>query len=234
MWDTVSGLTPQGYLAIVGDRLIVPCGAQLPAFLDLKTGELQKYTMGWGGRLGLPKGCWFVAGVGKYLSHGGDLYDITRPNEERLEETKPGQTDYKPMLYPGGWTRLEIERANQRELDRFSQPVMTPDVMYESDQSIVARDLTEYTLQKRTAGQHPFAPRQRRSSGQLWGRVSPALGTSLEPPGPHQGRQQALRGWAGHRGSQSTLPARNRKSCGVRRSRAHHSGCWPPTISCSS
>jgi len=152
-WDhgvgQVSGLTPQGYLAIVGDRLIVPSGAQLPAFLDLKTGELQKYTMGWGGRLGMPKGCWFVAGVGKYLSHGGDLYDITRPNEERLAETKPGQKDYKPMLYPGGWTRLEIERANQRELDRFSQPVMTPDVMYESDQSIVARDLTEYTLQKR-------------------------------------------------------------------------------------
>jgi len=44
-----SGLTPQGYLAIVGDRLVVPCGAQLPAFLNLKTGELQKYTMGWGG-----------------------------------------------------------------------------------------------------------------------------------------------------------------------------------------
>ena len=57
-----AGLTPQGYLAIVGDRLIVPCGAQLPAFLDLKTGKLQTYTMGWGGRLGLPKGCWFVAG----------------------------------------------------------------------------------------------------------------------------------------------------------------------------
>ena len=34
-----AGLTPQGYLAIVGDRLIVPCGTQLPAFLDLKTGR---------------------------------------------------------------------------------------------------------------------------------------------------------------------------------------------------
>jgi len=158
-WDhgvgQYSGLTPQGYLAIVGDRLVVPCGAQLPAFLDLKTGVLQKYTMGWGGRLGLPKGCWFVAGVGKYLSHGGDLYDIIRPNEERLEKTKPGQTDYKPMLYPGGWTRLEIERANQRELDRFSQPVMTPEVMYESDRSIMARDLAEYTLQKWTADNIP-------------------------------------------------------------------------------
>ena len=150
-----AGLTPQGYLAIVDDRLIVPCGAQLPAFLDLKTGELHKYSMGWGGRLGLPKGCWFVAGAGKYLSHAGDLYDITRPSDERLPKTAPGQTDYKPNLYPGGWTRLEIERANQRELDRFSQPVMTPDVIYESDQSIVARDLTAYTLQKRTVDNIP-------------------------------------------------------------------------------
>ena len=150
-----AGLTPQGYLAIVGDRLVVPCGAQLPAFLDLKTGQLQTYTMGWGGRLGLPKGCWFVAGVGKYLSHAGDLYDITRPSEERFPKTKPGGRDYKPMLYPGGWTRLDIERANQRELDRFCQPVLTPEVAYESNQGIVARDLTEYTLQKLTPDNIP-------------------------------------------------------------------------------
>ena len=150
-----SGLTPQGYLAIIGDRLIVPCGAQLPAFLDLKTGELQTYTMGWGGRLGLPKGCWFVAGIGKYLSHAGDMYDITRPNEERFPKTQPDETDYKPLLYPGGWTRLDIERANQRELDSFRQPVLTPEILYESDRKIVARDLTAYTLQERTEANIP-------------------------------------------------------------------------------
>jgi outer membrane protein assembly factor BamB len=153
--DHVSGLTPQGYLAIIGDRLVVPCGAQLPAFLDLKTGELQKYTMGWGGRLGLPKGCWFVAGTGNYLSHGGDLYDISRPSDERMPKTPPGQNDYKPLLYPGGWTRLDIERANQRELDRFRQPVMTPEVMYESDRTIVARDLTSYTMKNWTESNRP-------------------------------------------------------------------------------
>lgn len=147
----MAGLTPQGYLAISGDRLIVPCGTQLPAFLSLQTGELQKYTMGWGGRLGLPKGCWFVSCVGKYLSHAGDLYDITRLNEERLADTKPGATDFKPLLYPGGFTRLIIEPANQRELDRFSQPIMTPEVMYESGDRIAARDLTNYSLEPRTA-----------------------------------------------------------------------------------
>ena len=158
-WDhgvgSYAGLTPQGYLAVVGDRLIVPCGAQLPAFLDLETGGLHPYTMGWGGRRGLPKGCWFVAGIGKYFSHGGDLYDMTRPSEERFPNTKPGKSDYKPMLYPGGWTRLVIERGNQRELDHVSQPVMTPEVMYESGLSIVARDLTAYTLRKWTKDNIP-------------------------------------------------------------------------------
>ncbi len=158
-WDhgigQYAGLTPQGYLAIVGDRLVVPCGTQLPAFLDLDTGELQTYTMGWGGRNGLPKGCWFVAGVGNYFSHGGDLYDISRPNDERFAKTKPGDLDFKPMLYPGGWTRLDIERANQRELDSFRQPVMTPTTLYDSSGSIVARDLTEVTMQEITPDDLP-------------------------------------------------------------------------------
>jgi len=145
-----AGLTPQGYLAIVGDRLVVPGGPQLPAFLELKTGKLQTYTMGWGGRVGLPKGTWFVAGIGNYLSQGGDLYDISRPNDERFADPKPGAKNFKPMLYPGGWTRLDIERANQRELDSFRQPVLTPEVMYETDEGIIARDLQSVTLRKRT------------------------------------------------------------------------------------
>ncbi len=143
-----SGLTPQGYLAIVGNQLVVPCGAQLPAFLDPKTGELHTYTMGWGGRNGLPKGCWFVAGSGRYLSHGGDLYDISRPNEQRFSKTKSGDDDYKNLLYPGGWTRLNIERDTHRELDSFRQPVMTREAMYLSDRSLVARDLTKVEFQR--------------------------------------------------------------------------------------
>jgi hypothetical protein len=90
--EQLAGIMPQGYLAIVDGRLVVPCGTQLPAFFDLKTGQRQPYTMGWGGRLGLPKGCWFVAGVGKYLSHAGDLYDITRPSDR-------GKKAFTPMLY---------------------------------------------------------------------------------------------------------------------------------------
>jgi outer membrane protein assembly factor BamB len=150
-----SGITPQGYLAIIGNKLVVPCGAQLPAFLDLDTGELHPYTMGWGGRYGLPKGCWFVAGVGNYLSHAGDLYDMSRPTEERFADTAPGRTDYKGKLYPGGFMRLDTERASQRELDEFRQPVMTPDAIYESDLSILARDIANVTLREITEADIP-------------------------------------------------------------------------------
>jgi hypothetical protein len=117
-----AGLTPQGYLAVVGDKLVVPCGTQLPAFLDPRTGELHTYTMGWGGRDGLPKGCWFVAGVGNYLSHGGDLYDITRPNDERFADTKPGSQDYKPMLYAGGGPGWKSSRPAKGNSIPFDSP----------------------------------------------------------------------------------------------------------------
>ena len=135
-----AGLTPQGYLAVVNDKLVVPCGAQLPAFLDLKTGALGTYTMGWGGRNGLPKGTWFVAGTGHYLSHGGDLYDITRVNDEKLDDPR-WPTDFKSMLYPGEFTRLCIDRTNQKDLGEFSQPVFASDVMYDNQQGIAAYDL---------------------------------------------------------------------------------------------
>ncbi len=151
-----AGLTPQGYLAVVGEQLVVPCGTQLPAFLDRRDGTLGTYTMGWGGRVGLPKGCWFVAGVGNYLSHGGDLYDITRPNNERFADTPADRDDYKPMLYPGGWTRLDIEPGNQKALDSFRRPVLTPEAMYESGRGIAARDLTSVTLQERRPADIPL------------------------------------------------------------------------------
>lgn len=143
------GLTPQGYLAVIHDKLVVPCGAQLPAFLDLKTGALDAYTMGWGGRNGLPKGTWFVAGVKSYLSHSGDLYDLARPNDEHFPPAM-GRGDFKSMLYPGGLTRLEIDPTNQKDLGVFGQPVFTPDTMFESRQGLVAYDLTDQKLEERS------------------------------------------------------------------------------------
>ncbi len=153
-----AGLTPQGYLAVVNDKLVVPCGAQLPAFLDLKTGALGTYCMGWGGRNGLPKGTWFVAGTGRYLSHSGDLYDVTRVNDERLNDPR-WPTDFKSLLYPGEFTRLCIDRTNQKDLGEFSQPVFAADVMYDHDQGIVAWDLRDPQIAERKQSEVPAVRR---------------------------------------------------------------------------
>jgi outer membrane protein assembly factor BamB len=151
-----AGLTPQGYLAVVGDRLVVPCGAQLTAFLDLKTGKLQDYHTGWGGRVGLPKGTWFVAGVKHYLSHSGDLYDLSRGNKERFRNPG-GRRDFKSQLYPGGFTRFQIDPMNQKDLEPFREPVLTPEVIYttEPELGIVAHDLVSAELVSRDESEVP-------------------------------------------------------------------------------
>ncbi|MDD4872599.1 MAG: PQQ-binding-like beta-propeller repeat protein [Kiritimatiellae bacterium] len=70
------GLSPQGYLAVLGQKLIVPCGRALPAFFDRKSGQMEPYTTGWGGRIGLSKGCWYACGIGDYLFQSGDLFSL--------------------------------------------------------------------------------------------------------------------------------------------------------------
>ena len=45
LWET--GLSPQGYLALSGRRLVVACGRAMPAGLDADTGELINYDRGW-------------------------------------------------------------------------------------------------------------------------------------------------------------------------------------------
>ncbi|MFH1922493.1 MAG: PQQ-binding-like beta-propeller repeat protein, partial [Planctomycetota bacterium] len=148
-----AGLSPQGHMAIVDGKLVVPCGAQLPAIMDLKTGKLDTYTMGWGGRVGLAKGTTFVAGAGKYLLHGGDLYDIREPNQERFPE--PQANDFKSMLYLAGLTRLQIDRTNQKGLGEFREPVLTSDAMYFQQDGVTACDLTKPTLEERAASEIP-------------------------------------------------------------------------------
>lgn len=155
-----SGLSPQGYLAVIGDTLAIPCGAQLPAFLDRKTGKLDSYTMGWGGRNGLPKGSWLVAGVGRYLVHSGDLFDMERDNDEEFKDSR-GRPDFKNLLYPGGFTRLQIDPTNQRALGDFREPVVTADALYygNAGAGIVASDLKNIRVEER-AKTKPTARRQ--------------------------------------------------------------------------
>jgi outer membrane protein assembly factor BamB len=45
--SVASGLSPQGYLAVDGETLIVPNGRSLPAMFDRKTGKLRHYLQGY-------------------------------------------------------------------------------------------------------------------------------------------------------------------------------------------
>lgn len=64
--DSFGSISPQGYLAIAGDTLLVPGGRTLPAGFDLSTGELRHFEFGGKGAGGfevLTSGNWyFVAG----------------------------------------------------------------------------------------------------------------------------------------------------------------------------
>ena len=146
--EQVMGLSPQGYLAVVDGRLVAPCGTQLPAVFDLKTGKLGEYTMGWGGRTGLPKGTWFVAGSGRLLAHSGDLYDMRRPNDEKFADPR-GRPDFKGKLYPAGFTRIQIDPSNQKYLGDFRRPILSPDTMIYNENGIVAEDVTQMKLEPR-------------------------------------------------------------------------------------
>ncbi len=147
------GISPQGHLAVIDNRLALPNGNHLPALLDMNTGKLGKYTVGWGGRTGLPKGCSFVAGCGKYMLHGGDVYDVRTPNQERFRESRG--KDYKNLLHPGGFTRLQIERTNQKALGEFQEPVICGDVMYYREGGIVARNLASAKVEERDSLEIP-------------------------------------------------------------------------------
>jgi len=131
-----AGLSPQGYLALVGDKLIVPSGRAMPGTLDRNTGKLEPYSSGWGGRDNLAKGCWYASGAGKYLFQSGEPYDLATG------------------------ARLMIDPANEKELGEFREPVLTGDVAYFSEpvnkmqgyrpagvgyERIVAWDLTKHS-----------------------------------------------------------------------------------------
>ncbi|MFC1597275.1 PQQ-binding-like beta-propeller repeat protein [Planctomycetota bacterium] len=168
-----AGISPQGHLAIVDGKLIVPNGAQLPAIADLKTGELAPYTMGWGGRVGLAKGCAFVAGTGKYLIHGGDLYDLHQTNQEQFRQ--PRKNDFKSMLYMAGLLRLQIDPANQKALGEFREPVLTADAMYLQQGGVAAYNLTKPTVEERAKAEIPdfrrndqYPDKMRATFPELW------------------------------------------------------------------
>jgi len=106
-----AGLSPLGYLAVLGDRVIVPIGRALPAFFDRKTGKMEPYTTGWGGRSALAKGSWYVCGIGDFYFHSGELFGLTPK-----AAAAAGEYELKKLM-----TFEELAREAQIPVERLRQ-----------------------------------------------------------------------------------------------------------------
>lgn len=104
------GLTPTGYLTIAGDRLIVPAGRALPAIVSRKTGRMQPYCTGWGGRGGLARGSWWVAATGDYYMTSGELYGLTQEAKEGRGAFPPDQMTPRQFAQATGLPVQQIQR----------------------------------------------------------------------------------------------------------------------------
>ena len=111
-WD--AGLSPQGYLTIVGDKLAVASGRALPVLFDRRTGAMEPYSAGWGGRIALAKGSWYTASIGEYYFHSGDLYG---PKPDILAEA-PEVEDRVSLVQLARETGATMQTV-QRWLDRL-------------------------------------------------------------------------------------------------------------------
>ena len=69
-----AGVAPQGYLAVAGGRLLVPCGRSVPACLDLATGKFLYYHLAANQRTG----GFMVAANQAAFANGGALYALAR------------------------------------------------------------------------------------------------------------------------------------------------------------
>ena len=94
--EAFGGLSPQGYLVINGDELIVPCGSAMPARFDRQTGKLIAFELPKPGRL---PGGWFAAvdpETAKDRRRGKIAYDSEISREKH--EDKVQQSEGIPGL----------------------------------------------------------------------------------------------------------------------------------------
>ncbi len=106
--EAFGGLTPQGYLVVNDDELVVPCGTALPARFDRATGELKHFALPSQGRR---PGGWFTSAASRAKRRGQ-----TPPDEVSAEEEESGlvfDSETNRGRHEGGWYQGP-GRANAR------------------------------------------------------------------------------------------------------------------------
>ncbi len=102
--EALGGLTPQGYLIVNGDHLVVPCGTAFPAILDQKAGDLISFELPSAGRL---PGGWFAAvdsETARDVRRGEIVFDrdiSTQRHEDKVHST-PAPSKVRASITVGG------------------------------------------------------------------------------------------------------------------------------------
>ncbi len=108
----IGGLAPQGYLAIAGEELIVPCSTAFPARLNLETGELIEFKLPVQGRY---PGGWFAAldkSKQRDLRRGAITFDpdVNTQEHEDGPRKSTGDAGLSRRIVAGGQT-LEFDKG---------------------------------------------------------------------------------------------------------------------------
>ena len=102
--EALGGLSPQGYLLVNGDKLLVPCGAARPATFDRHSGELLDFTLPSEGTV---PGGWFMRmdpQLARDVRHGKIEFDsvVNRDLHEGGLRTGKGVAGLRTQVTLGG------------------------------------------------------------------------------------------------------------------------------------
>ena len=78
------GLPPHGYFGLLGDKLAMPSGRAIVAFLNPQTGKLDAYNSFYGKSSQTPRGSWAVGGNAVFWFQGGSLYSTSSAVMDKL------------------------------------------------------------------------------------------------------------------------------------------------------
>ncbi len=96
--QAMGGITPQGYLVVAGDELVVPCGQAMPAKFDLESGKLTSFELP---RSGRSPGGWFASAAVRRGEVKLDA-EINRDLHEDKVYQGPGSPGIRSTVHIGG------------------------------------------------------------------------------------------------------------------------------------
>jgi len=94
---SLGGVTPQGYLVVNGNELVVPCGQAVPAHFDVRSGKLLSLVLPRPGRI---PGGWFTSADvrrGKVVQDANINRDL---HEDKIYQG-PGEPDVRTTIHAG-------------------------------------------------------------------------------------------------------------------------------------